>query len=82
MSTKKKVLVLGVVLFAISLTACGGKGNTDNRSDIEKFADQKYSEVKDEMRQNNELNKNEEAKVDKAYNDVKNAAKSIGDLLK
>ena len=74
-------LLLTLVL-SVSIISCGSsKQEVDTRSDYEKFADKQYNKVKNNAKEQGAISQSQSDKMDKAYNDVKDAVKSLSDLF-
>lgn len=74
-------LLLTLVL-SVSIISCGSsKQEVDTRSDYEKFADEQYNKVKNNAKEQGAISQSQSDKMDKAYNDVKDAVKSLSDLF-
>lgn len=69
-------------MLSLSIIGCGAsKQEVDKRSDYEKFVDEQYNKAKNNAKGQGAISQNQSDKMDKAYNDVKDAVKSLGDLF-
>lgn len=79
---KKIFGLLLVLMLSLSIIGCGAsKQEVDTRSDYEKFVDEQYNKAKNNAKEQGAISQNQSDKMDKAYNDVKDAVKSLGDLF-
>lgn len=73
---KRLFSLIMVLLLSFSLASCA-----DTRSETEKFADKQYDKAKNTIKEQGLISQSKSKQMDKAYNDVKDAVKSVGDLF-